>query len=158
MPRARELMESHVLTVSPETPVLDVYRLFKEEQIGAAAVVDDAELVIGVISSADLVRTLEEERGTAVVETHYLRDVLPYSSPDWDSVPEDFQNRLGQLRVSDAMTEGVVSVPPDASAAELARTLRKNRLHHVFVIEGGALLGVVSTYDLLKLVEQFRET
>ena len=157
MPRARSLMEEHVLTVSPETPLLDVHRLFAEEQIGAAPVVDDAERVIGVITSADLVRALEEERDTAVVETSYLRDVLPYSSPDWDSVPEDLQDRLGQLRVSDAMTEGVVSVSPDASAAEVARTLRKNGLHHVFVIEDGVLRGVVSTYDLLQLVEQWKE-
>ncbi len=89
-----------------------------------------------------------------MVETSYPRDVLPYSSPEWDSVSED---RLGQLRVSDAMTKGVVSVSPDASAAEVARTLRKNRLHHLFVIEDGALRGVVSTYDLLQLVEQWKE-
>jgi len=150
-------MEEHVLAVSPETPLLKVHQLFAEEQIGAAPVVDDAERVIGVITSADLVRAIEEERDTAVVETSYLRDVLPYSSPDWDNVPEDLQDRLGQLRVSDAMTKGVVSVSPDASAAEVARTLRKNRLHHLFVIEDGALRGVVSTYDLLQLVEQWKE-
>jgi CBS domain-containing protein len=150
-------MEEQVLMVSPETPLLHVHRLFAEEQIGAAPVVDGSERVIGVITSADLVRTLEEERDTAMVHTSYLRDVLPYSSPDWDNFPDDLQDRLGQLRVSDAMTEGVVSVSPDASAAEVARTLRKNRLHHVFVIEDGALRGVVSTYDLLQLVEQSKE-
>jgi CBS domain-containing protein len=156
--RARDLMQDHVVSVSPETSLLDVHRLFTEEQISAAPVVDDAEEVVGVITSADLIRSLEEERDTAVVQTSYQREVVPYSSPDWDGVPEDFQDRLAQLRVSDAMTEGVVSVRPDASAAEVAETLRKNRLHHVFVIEDGELRGVVSTYDLLQLVERMRET
>jgi CBS domain-containing protein len=157
MPRARELMEQHVLTLSPETSLLDAHRLFVEEEIGAAPVVD-GDRVTGVITNADLVRAVEEERDTASVETSYLRDLLSYSSPDWGSVPEDLQDRLGQLRVSDAMTQGVVSVPPDASAAEVARTMRTNRLHHVFVIEDGALRGVISTYDLLKLVEQLKES
>lgn len=156
--RARDLMEEHVVTVSPETALLDVHRLFVEEQISAAPVVDDEERVIGVITSTDLVRALEQERDTAAVETSYLRDVLPYSSPDWDSVPEDFQNRLARLRVSDAMTEAVVTVSADAAVAEVAQILRSNRLHHVFVVEGGVLRGVISTFDLLRLVEQWKES
>jgi CBS domain-containing protein len=150
-------MQEHVVMVSPETPLLDVHRLFREEQIGAAPVIDDAERVVGVITSADLVRALEEQRDTAVFETNYLLCVRPYSSPDWDRVPEDLQDRLGQLRVSDAMTEGVVSVSPDATAAEVAQTLRKNRLHHILVIGDGTLRGIVSTYDLLQLVERWKE-
>ncbi len=157
MTRASDLMQDHVVTVSPETPLLEAHRLFVEEQIGAAAVVDDAEELVGVITSADLIRTLTEERDTAVFDTRYLRDVLPYSSPDWDRVPEDLQDRLGQLRVSDAMTEGVVSVLPDATAAEVAKVLRQNRIHHVFVTADGTLRGVVSTYDLLELVENSKE-
>jgi CBS domain-containing protein len=157
MPKARDLMQTHVVTVGPDTPLLDVYRLFAEEQIGAAPVVDEAEQVIGVVSTADLVRTLDEERDTAWVQTNYLRDVVPFSSPDWDNVPEDLQNRWEQLRVSDAMTDGIVTMPPDASASEIARTLRKHRLHHVFVVEDGVLCGVISTYDLLQLVEKIKD-
>jgi len=154
MPTARELMQDHVVTVAPETPLLDVYRLFSEEQIGAAPVVDEAEEVVGVVSTADLVRALDAERDTAWVDTNYFRDVVPYSSPDWDNVPEDLQNRWEHLRVSDAMTRGLVTVAPEASAAEVAQTLRKNRLHHVFIVEDGRLRGVISTYDLLELVEK----
>jgi CBS domain-containing protein len=147
-------MQSQVVTVGPDTPLIDVHGLFAREQINAAPVVDETEEVVGVISTTDLIRTLDEERDTAWVDTSYLRDLLPYSSPDWDSVPEDLQDRWSQLRVSDAMTEGVVSVAPDASAGEVASTLRKNRLHHVFVIDGGTLVGVISTFDLLELVER----
>jgi len=157
MPRASDLMEKHVVTVSPETPLLDVHRLFVEEEIGAAPVVDDEERAIGVITGADLVRALEQEHDTAAVDNTYLRDLVPYSSPDWDRAPQDFQDRLGQLRVSDAMTEGVVSVPPDTSAADVARTLREHRMHHLFVIDRGALLGVISSFDLMQLVERSKD-
>ena len=56
------------------------------------------------------------------------------------------------------MTEGLVTVPPDASAAEVARTLRSNGVHHVLVAERGVLRGVVSTFDLLQLVEQWKDS
>lgn len=155
--RARDLMEKDVLSVSPETPLLDVHRLFVEEQISVAPVLDDAERVIGVVSSVDLLRAVEGERNTAVVQTTYFRDQLPYSSPDWDHLPEDLQDRLGQLQVSDAMSEGVVSVSADASAAAVAHTLRENRVHHVFVVEKEILVGVISAYDLLELIERRKD-
>jgi len=145
------------MTVSPETRLLDVHRLFAEEQINAAPVVDEAEEVIGVVTTADLIRVLDETRDSAWVETSYLRDVLPFSSPDWDNVPEDLQNRWNQLRVSDAMTRGVVRVAPDAPVSEVARMLRKNRVHHVFVIDDAQLRGVISTFDLLQVVERLKD-
>lgn len=155
--RARDLMEKNVLSVSPETPLLGVHRLFVEEQISVAPVLDDAERMIGVVSSIDLLRAVEGERDTAVVETRYFRDLLPYSSPDWDHLPEDLQDRLGQLQASDAMSEEVVSVSADASAAAVAHTLRENRVHHVFVVEDQTLVGVISAYDLLRLVEDRKD-
>jgi len=155
--RARDLMEKDVLSVSPETPLLDVHRLFVEEQISAAPVIDDAEQVVGVVSSVDLLRAVEGERDTATVETSYFRELLPYSSPDWDHLPEDLQDRLGQLRVADAMSDGVVSVSPDDSAATVAGTLREHRVHHVFVVEEGTLVGIVSAYDLLRLIEDLKD-
>lgn len=155
--RARDLMEKNVLSVSPETPLLEVHRLFVEEQISAAPVIDDAERVVGVVSSVDLLRAVEGERDTAAVETRYFRELLPYSSPDWNHLPEDMQDRLGQLQVSDAMSEGVVTVAAGDPAAMVARTLRENRLHHVFVVEEGSLVGVVSAYDLLGLIEDLKD-
>ena len=67
------------------------------------------------------------------------------------------QDRLGQLQVSDAMSEGVVTVSAGDPAAMVARTLRENRLHHVFVIDEGSLVGVVSAYDLLGLIEDLKD-
>ena len=157
MPKARDLMETHVISVDPETALLDVHRLFREEQISGAPVVDDERRLIGVITSTDLLRATEEERDTVVVETAYFRDVLPYSSPDWDCAPVDFQDRLAERRVSEAMTRGVISVSPDASAADVARILHESQIHRLFVVEAGRLRGVISAFDLLRLVEDMKD-
>ncbi|MBW2316385.1 MAG: CBS domain-containing protein [Deltaproteobacteria bacterium] len=51
------------------------------------------------------------------------------------------------------MTDSIVSVPPTTSAAQVAETLLKHRIHRLFVVEDGTLQGVVSAFDLLRLIK-----
>ena len=156
IPTARELMEASVVSVDPDASLLDVHRLFSEEEIGGAPVVADDGALVGVITASDLVRAVGEERGTARVETNYFRELLPYSAPDWSSGPEDFQDRLAELRASDAMTNEVLTIPSDTPAPAIARALRERHIHRVFVADDGRLLGVISAFDLLRVVEDLK--
>jgi CBS domain-containing protein len=156
--RARQLMEPAVITVAPETPLLNVHRLFVEEEIHGAPVVDDDGVVRGVISSMDLLRAIEEEyeRG-AVPETwtyRFYREELASSETDWLQVPEDLHARLAQLTVADAMVREIVSVSQDAPIAEVARLMREQRIHRVLVTEDDELRGIISTYDLIRVFEE----
>lgn len=151
---ARDLAEKHVIAVGPRASLLDVHRLFVEEEISGAPVVSEDEELVGVITSTDLLRAVEEERDTVEVHSAYFREILPYSSPDWAALPEDFQDRLSGRTVEDVMTRSVITVGPDDSAAAVARALRDNRVHRVFVVDRSQLVGVISAFDLLRLVEQ----
>ncbi len=156
---AASVMTDSVVSVSPESSLLDVLRLFVEENIHGAPVVDDAEEFVGVISTSDLLRAQEEERDTASVTSDYLRDLLEFSAPDWSGDLTDFQDRLAQRTVAEVMTKGFVSVPPDAPVADVARCLRENQIHRVWVLEdAGRLCGVVSALDLMPLIEQGGDT
>jgi CBS domain-containing protein len=151
---AGDLMTKSVVSVGPDTPLIEVYRLFVAEQIHGAPVVDDEERVIGVVTSSDLLRAIEEERDTAVASSEYLRDLVEFSGPDWGRGLTDFQDRLTQLTAADAMTTGAVTVRRDTPIPEVARTLREHGIHRAWVEENGQLCGVISTFDLLPLVEQ----
>jgi CBS domain-containing protein len=151
---ARDLMQTQVVTVDPETPLVDVQRLFVEEEINGAPVVSDDREILGVVTSLDVLRAVEEEHDTAASYSVYFRESLEFSGPDWSRMPEDFQDRLAQLTAADAMTKGVISVTADAPASQIARTLRSNHVHRVFVVEDGALLGVISTFDLIAVLEK----
>jgi CBS domain-containing protein len=151
---AKSVMQESVVSVNPETPLVDVQRLFVEEEIHGAPVVDDEGTILGVITSQDLLRAAEDERDTAVVDTQYFRDDLEFSGPDWSAMPEDFQDRLSNLTASDAMTREVVTLGPDTPVTQVASTLRKNRIHRVFVVDDGELVGVISTFDLLECLEK----
>ena len=155
MPRTtRDLMQTHVISVQPETPLLDAQRLLVEEEIHAAPVVDDEGTLLGVISAIDILRAAAEEHEAGASQPIYFREELAYSGPDWANMPQDFQDRLAQLTVADAMTQGVVTVTEDTPIAEVAGVLRSRRIHRVFVVREGFLSGVLSTFDLLSILEK----
>jgi CBS domain-containing protein len=151
---AESVMTDSVVTVSPETSLLNVMRLFVEEDIHAAPVVGDDGELVGVISTSDLLRAQEEEHDTALTTTDYLRGLLEFSLPDWTEDLEDFQDRLRQRTVEEVMTRSYVSVPIDAPVALVARRMRENRIHRVWVEKEGRLCGVVSTLDLMPVIER----
>ena len=157
MLRARDLMESDVLTVDPEATLFDVHRLFAEEQISGAPVVDELGSLLGVITASDLVRAVGEPEAARPIEAEYYRENLPQADPDWIAGPDEFQDRLSQLRVSDAMTRQIECVDPDASASEIARRLREKRIHRLLVVKGHQLVGIVTAFDLLRVVEEMKD-
>jgi CBS domain-containing protein len=157
IPNARDLMQAGVLGVGPATPLLEVHRLFTEEEISGAPVVGEDGTLLGVITATDLLRAVQEEHYSGRVEQNYFRDLLPYSGPDWASAPEDFQDRLRELRAEDVMTVEVLTVTPETPIPLVARALREHRIHRVFVSQDSQLVGVISTFDLLKLVEDWKD-
>jgi CBS domain-containing protein len=126
--RARDFMQTDVLAISPETSLLDIHRMFLEEEIHGAPVVDDGGNVCGVITSLDLLR------------------------PGADDVDAD------RLTAADIMTREIVAVSPDMPVAGVAELMREQHVHRVLVIEDRELCGVLTTFDLLRaLVPDKRE-
>jgi CBS domain-containing protein len=152
---ARSIMTDSIVSVSPESPLADVLRLFVEEGIHGAPVVDDAGRFVGVISTTDLLRAEQEEQ-ESVLEAHdYLQDLIEFSLPSGLTGGSiDFQDRLAQRTVAEVMTTSFASVPADAPLEAVAGCLRENRIHRVWVVDEDRVCGVVSTLDLMPIVEQ----
>src|SRR5262249_51432904 len=58
---------------------------------------------------------------------------------------------MKQLRVSDIMTNKVITLSRDATTGEAARRLTTHRVSGAPVIERGRIIGVVSKSDLLDM-------
>jgi CBS domain-containing protein len=154
LPLTREVMQTDVISVSPEASLIEVHRLLLEEEISGAPVIDEEGTVLGVISSKDLMRAVQDEyeSGVAGKAPVYFREDLPYSGPDWLNAPSDFQDRMGALTAADAMVHELISVVPETPIAEVARIMRGQRIHRVFVVEDQELLGIVTSFDLVGLL------
>jgi IMP dehydrogenase len=58
--------------------------------------------------------------------------------------------------VSRIMSDDVTVVPAYNDASVAARIMRKRRIHHVVVTHEKQVIGIISSFDLLKLVEGHR--
>ncbi len=156
MKTAEEIMETRVVTVSSDSPLLAVYRLFVEEDISGAPVVDDGGDVLGVVSARDLLRTANETHDEAVMDLHYYEDKASFQGREWMTDIEEFEDRLSHRTVSEVMTTGAISVRRDARINEIAELLLKHRIHRVLVLDEendeGPLVGLVSVFDMVGLL------
>jgi CBS domain-containing protein len=140
-----DLMNPNVVCVRPDMTVREAEQLLGERRVTGAPVVDEAGQPIGVISQHDLI-VHQAERTTAGESGRFYTDVDDYR--DIAGQPID----LSTTRISELMTQDVVSVERDASVAEAARLMRSRRIHRLLVTNQGLLVGIVSSLDLLEAV------
>lgn len=62
----------------------------------------------------------------------------------------------GSTQVRSIMTEPVYTVPQYNDVATAARIMRNRRIHHLVVTHEKQIVGVISSFDLLRLVEDHR--
>jgi CBS domain-containing protein len=151
--KAKSVMQTQVVTVSPDDRLDTVRGLFLDEQINGAPVVDEDATLLGVISTSDLLYAADDEHTATRGDPSWFRELFESAGPDFEDAPEGFIDRLAERTVRNYMTESVVTVPPDASVSAVARALRENRIHRVLVADAGRLVGIISSFDLVALLE-----
>lgn len=129
--RARQIMTSPVLTVRPETTVRGAATLLLEHRITAAPVLDASGDLIGIVSDGDL------------VVDRFGHDPRNRVQPVQDEPP-------GPQTVREVMTTTVIALGPSADAADLAETMLGSDVRSVPIVEGAAVIGIVSRRDLLR--------
>ena len=148
--RARDLMQRDVLAVEPNMPLLSVYRMFVEQHIHGAPVIDDSGRVVGVISTIDLLRIIRKElepgRRTATSKSYWGE-----ASPDrLDQVTLSEDDQLWRLVARDGMSTEIVAVDPELPIADVAQTMLDCHVHRVLVMSEHRVEGVLTTFDLLR--------
>lgn len=169
--RVCDLMQTDLVTVSPDATVRSLTRLLSDHQISGAPVVDHAGQVVGVVSATDILRLAADETDVRVGAFPPISPGQPdapsgddeldlvgyFASMDATVVaPEGIdwisEDAFNERTVRDIMTGIHFSVGPDASLAELADLMVRGRIHRALVVEGGELQGIVTTFDVLKAV------
>lgn len=113
--------------VAPGTSIFDALRLMADKEIGFLVVLDGAKLV-GVVSERD-----------------YARKVVLQGKAS------------GDTPVRDIMTREVVSVGLGHTIPECMALMNEHGLRHLPVIDGDAVIGVLSVRDLLKEIVEHHE-
>jgi len=145
--RVGDLMNPSVVCVPSGSTVADAQKLLAERSVSGAPVVDARGRPIGVISQSDLARH-QSARTTVGDAGRFYTDVEDYR--DLLDLPVD----RSTSPVDEVMSPRVFSVTRDTGVAAAANVMRERRIHRLLVTERGVLVGVLSSFDLLRVVEE----
>jgi CBS domain-containing protein len=137
-----DVMTRRVLSVGPDSTVEDAAALMLKRGISGLFVVDAAGSLAGVVTEGDLLR--RDELGTERHRPWWLRLIV---SPGRQAA--DFTRTHGR-KVSDVMTETVISVPENAPLETVVELMERHRIKRVPVTQDSRVIGVVSRSDLLR--------
>lgn len=176
MLRVRDIMQRSVATVTPEMTIKELAQFWARHGISGAPVCELDGQVVGVVSATDLVRlTAEEALGPDPLEA--LEPALPPEEEEeegeeaswyyflareapalYGGLPtEVLSDLVEEVTVREIMTPVVFDIHPDATVSELARFLLRGKIHRALVMEEGELLGIVTAFDVLRVVEESPE-
>ena len=148
--RAADVMKSPVLTLDADTVLSEAAAWMSDNEISGAPILDHTSKPVGVVSLFDIVTYLS---GMEVPGGGFYR----FSYPDfaeggdgwekgWEEVEPD---ALKNTPVSEIMTPEIITVDEATPLPQVARLMRRRHIHRLFVEREGALVGVISTMDLL---------
>jgi acetoin utilization protein AcuB len=124
-----ELMAGALITVGPETSVLEARQLMLRERIRHLLVTEGKRLV-GIVTDRDIRLHLPSQATSlSAGEVNYL---------------------LARLPVSRVMARTLVTVEPERDARAAARIMLDHRIGCLPVLDGQALVGIVTETDILR--------
>ncbi|HBX70212.1 MAG TPA: hypothetical protein DEH25_12755 [Chloroflexi bacterium] len=125
-----ERMSYPVVTLSPNTPIVDALKLMRQEKIRRTPVVKDGNL-IGIVSDKDLLNASPSSATSlSIWEMNYL---------------------LSKITVADVMTKNVLTVSVDTPLEEAARIMADNKIGGLPVLKDGEVTGIITETDIFKL-------
>jgi CBS domain-containing protein len=129
----RNWMTQDVITVHPKTTLPEAHRIMMDEEIRRLPVVNKKGRVVGIITLGD-VRGAQPSPATSlnIWELNYL---------------------LSNLTINKIMTSDPVTIAPDATIGDAARTMLEYRVSGLPVVEAdGKLAGIITESDIFSMV------
>lgn len=141
--KARDLMSTRVVTVSPDTSVREIAALMVEKHVSGVPVIDENDSLVGMISEGDLLR--RPELGT---EKHHRRRWLSFFTDAQEEAREFTKTHA--MRAEEVMTKSVSYVGEDTSLGDVVSMMEKEDVKRLPVLTDGRVVGIVSRVDLLR--------
>jgi CBS-domain-containing membrane protein len=145
MIKAKDIMNSSVVTVSPDTTVEELGRLFIEKGISGAPVVDPDRNLFGIVTENDLIK--QNERFHIPTVVRLFDAFIPLGG---DSAIEKEIRRMSASKVSEICTRKVETVGPETSLTDIATIMSEKRIHLLPVLHEGKLVGIIGKLDVIK--------
>ena len=142
--RAHQIMTRSVVTVTPETTILEAANLMLQRHVSGLPVVDATGKLVGIVSEGDFLR--RSEIGTQRKRGRWLRLILGAGK-----AAAEFVHEHGR-KVSEVMTRDPLTITEETALDEIVATMENNGVKRLPVMRGDKLVGIVSRANLLQAV------
>lgn len=112
----------------PEDTVQTAAVILHTKYIGAMPVMDENNRLVGMFGERDIVRAFATR-----------------------------QPKLESMQVSELMSRNVISCKPECTVLEAMAQMKRHRIRHLPVLEGGKVVGIVSIRDTLDVLRRDAE-
>ena len=144
MIKAKDIMTTSPITVTPDMEIVNAARTLLENRINGVPVIDKGKLV-GILCQSDLIT--QQKRFPMPSVFTFLDGFIPLQS---NKDIEKAVKKIAATVVRDAMTPNPATVNPDTDIEEVASLMIDKNFHTIPVIDGGKLVGIIGKEDILK--------
>jgi CBS domain-containing protein len=121
----RDVMNSPVITASPDEPIREVARKMREARVGSV-VITEGEQPLGIVTEGDIVAKVVAVR----------------------------RNNPAELKAAEVMSRPLHTIDSERDLTEAARTMRRLGVKRLGVTYKGRLVGMISVSDLIAVTPE----
>ena len=145
MKTAKDIMTEKVVSVRPDTTVIELAKVLTEKGINGAPVIDEYDNLIGVVTENDLI--FQKKRVHIPTILNFLDSFIYLESPE--KMKREMQKITGSV-VADIYTSPAVTVDEDTPVDEIATIMAEKNIHTLPVVKGAKISGVIGKGDIIR--------
>jgi CBS domain-containing protein len=139
--KVKDVMTSPVISIEPETPVLEAVRIMLQRRISGLPVIDKDGRLVGMVTEGDFLR--RAETGTERRRPRWLEFLVGPGQ-----LANEYTRSHG-CKVSEIMTCDPVTVLEGTPLEEVVKVMEKRQIKRLPVVRGKEVVGIVSRANLV---------
>jgi CBS domain-containing protein len=144
-----EIMVADVVAVEEDTPITQVAELVAQKRIHGVPVIDKERKVVGIITETDFFK----KDSSNMLYIPQMIDFVKSGKMEDAGEKNEAMKAIVQGTAKDIMTKDCITVRPETSIEEFIMLVKSNGFNTFPVTnEDGALLGIVTVFDMIKMI------
>jgi len=148
--KAKDIMTSTVVSVPPETTILQAARQMLQHHISGLPVIDATGKLVGIVSEGDFLRRRETQ--TERRRSRWLEFLIGPGK-----LAAEYTRSHGG-KVAEVMTIDVHTVAEDTALEDVVELMERHRIKRVPVMRGDKVVGIVTRSNLMHAMVSLART
>ena len=139
--KIKEIMAKNVITISPRASLKELSTLIKKHRINGVPVVDEAEVLVGIVTMTDMLKILHD-----IYYWAELEKVKPGLG-----VKDALEEEKEKATVAEKMSTSLRTLKEDDDVEEALKLMCRYKIHTIPVTKDKKLIGVIGATDIVQI-------